>query len=148
MKQLFIMKLRRRKNCKPCLTVLAAIAFMVSGIQGSVLCIRNDGHVAVEPAAHNHCYCPQENEANNTDSTVAVSADHSHCTDIIIDFLSLITPARKNEKIPIDIDMLSAPDFAGVILSSHNNSAFNCICPRSKDFTSFYTPLRTIVLLA
>lgn len=109
----------------------------------TVICRGSDGHVAVEPVIHNHCEHP---ETDNNFAGVAVdsSTDHGHCKDSIITS-NVIIPARKNLKLSSDKVFT-----ANIFLKSNttHTSSISSLALRSYELSSFFAPLRTVILLA
>ena len=114
----------------------------------TVICHGLDGHTAVELVAHDHCSCPEENQADHQDSFVAQtihsSTDHEHCRDTVATS-GIVTPVRKNVKLStqkilvshVSPKLYTADAYYDIGLAAHTNKSF-----------SFYEPLRTIILLA
>ena len=115
----------------------------------AVICHGSDGHIAVEPVPHNHCRCPEPDERGNQDelgrSVVALSTDHKHCRDVPADS-DVIFSVRKNEKTST-YKAIAAKLFVKSILG-RTTSFTKCPCARCSEESSFFGPLRTIVLLA
>ena len=136
--------------CKRNVTVLIIALMCFSPVTGSftVMCHNADGHVALEPAIHNHCVCPDFGETalrnGFAESAAEPSRDHRHCIDIPLTSNILIS-VQKNHKLPINkVSICSAYQSE---MNSYAASSFPCLFSRDAEWTSFFTPLRTIVLL-
>jgi hypothetical protein len=143
------MKLTGKKLCKKCMVVLICLLIIGNLAQGTVLCFGTDGHVELEPAFHNHCDHPVHTDTSDQNQ-------HSHedghekgkhcepCVDIPISIgltKTSYTPKQSNPISPVPA--------ANVITDTDkiNCSAFDLISNTSDD-TSYFTPLRTVILLA
>ena len=132
--------------------IILLIALMsLSPISSSfaVICYGSDGHITLEPIFHDHCDCPEsEEDSRQKDScepSFTFSDNHSHCKDTLATS-SAVIPDPKNAK----------PKLAKVFVQSiyhksiSNNTAFSYMYSLLWDtaLSSFFTPLRTIILLA
>ncbi len=113
-----------------------------------VICHGNDGHISVEPADHNHCDCPLQEDSNsdliNNDTEIinTLSIDHIHCTDTSrVSTLYATKPV--NTKSPI-LKILSSDIYC--ILNTVPTYSLNGYS--TSIFENFFIPLQTIVLLA
>jgi len=131
-------------------TILLIGIVFLSPLSGflTVICHGSDGHIAVEPLVHNHCECPEIGEAEHQDkiagSSIESAADHGHCKDSIATS-GLIFSTRKNVKTSI-YKVFSANLFLKSN-STLSRSFFGYLSTRSHELSSFFTPLRTIILL-
>jgi hypothetical protein len=126
-----------------CLLIIGNLA------QGTVLCFGADGHVELEPAFHKHCdhlvhYHASEQNQHSHEPGHEKGKHCEPCVDIPISMgLAKIshTPKRSNPTSPVPA--------ANVIADTDkiNCSAFHLISNTSVD-TSYFTPLRTVILLA
>ena len=131
--------------------ILLLVSICFSPVNGlsMVICHGANGHIAVEPVWHNHCGCPESGETghqeNSHESGINLSNAHSHCKDILVTS-GLTVSVRKNIK----------PQLAKVLvqslyqksISNHMTSSFRYPLLWNTELSSFFTPLRTIVLLA
>lgn len=122
------------------------IAVVGCNSYGNVLCFGNDGHVAIEPAFHDHCgHDHDHGHHSHSDADHRQDADRfltvscSPCTDVMVatDF----EPARTKNLTPSvfvhsGIDLTTDP-----VSFDHGRHGCNA------DPSSYFTPLRTIVLL-
>jgi len=116
----------------------------ISGLS-TVTCYGADGHIAVEPANHNHCDCPKTDETSRDKAGIGLSGGHEHCTDSTAT-PNILSPSRKNSSsFPDKIFTLSC------VLKSiapYPPSVLGFYALHSFEFSSFHTPLQTIILLA
>ncbi len=115
----------------------------------TVICHGSDGHVAVEPVIHNHCECSESDESGHQDIFAWLASescsDHGHCTDTIVSSDYTVS-ARKNIK----------PQLAKVFVqilcqkstSNQITSSFRHLLSWDAEFSSFFRPLRSIIILA
>ena len=130
-------------------TILLIGLMCLSTASGSftVICRGSDGHIAAEPAFHDHCPPSEIFPAPDQDNSAAAtcsSTDHDHCQDSL-PTSNLIMPGQKKVR-------LSTPkDFApNVILSSAPVPAlsfFTSFLGQRRELSSFCEPLRTIIIL-
>ena len=111
----------------------------------TVLCHGSDGHTAVEPVIHNHCECPETSaQGELAEFSIEFSADHGHCTDSAGTLNIIVATQKKTRhstsKIVIGNFFLKSD-------LSHIWSVYG-LTLRNQEFSSFYTPLRTVILLA
>jgi len=115
----------------------------------TVICHGSDGHVALEALVHDHCECPETDEGgrhNEVAVTMAVSsADHGHCIDYMAGS-DLIIQTRGTIQFPSH--KVFTANFILKQTSAHTPSVFSRFFTWNNDTSSFYAPLRTIVLLA
>ena len=135
--------------CKKCMVVLICLLIIGNLAQGTVLCFGADGHVEFEPAFHNHCdhsvhyHASDQNQHSHEDGHE--KGKHCEpCVDIPISIgLAKIShmPEQSNPTSPIPA--------ANVIADTDkiNCSVFHLISNTSVD-TSYFTPLRTVIMLA
>ena len=133
-------------------TIILLVALMsVSSATGTftAICHGSDGHIAVEPLVHNHCECPEAGEADSQDEfaggSIGSDTDHGHCKDSIATS-NFIFSIRKNLKTSI-YKVFTANLFLKSI-SMHNRSFLGYMAGRNDEFSSFYAPLRTVILLS
>lgn len=111
----------------------------------TVICHGSDGHVAVEPVVHNHCQCPETgDEDKHGNIAITASDDHGHCRDSIAS-PDVIIPTRKNVR--LSTHKVFTNNLALNPISTSPPSVFSRFTARGDDLSSFYSPLRTVVLL-
>jgi len=143
------MKLTGKKLGKKCIVMLICLLIIGNLAQGTVLCFGADGHVELEPAFHNHCDHPFHSDASDQNQHFH-EADHEKskhckpCVDIPISIgLAKIShpPKQSNPTSPVPaVNVIADTD-------KINYSAFDLISNTSVDI-SYFTPLRTVILLA
>ena len=132
---------------KKTIPILLIGMICVGSISGlfTVTCYGADGHVAVEPVTHNHCDCPETDGTSNDKSGIGLSDDHEHCTDSITTS-NILSPNRKNStSFP---DKISALSCVLKSIAPFTPSVLGFYAIHRFDFSSFHTPLQTIILLA
>lgn len=134
-------------NQKTTILLLGLMCFSsVSGFY-TVICLGSDGHIKVEAATHNHCPCPESGEIANqvVRPAIAPSISHGHCKDTLL-ISNYVLPARKNIKLSLH-NVFTAHFFLKSI-SLQTTSTFGHMAVRSNELSSFFAPLRTVILLA
>jgi hypothetical protein len=133
------------------ITILLVTLICISFLGGlfTVICHGSDGHVAIETSVHSHCECPetdQNNERNKYGETTRVfSVDHEHCKHTTL-APNVLIPIRKNIKPAISKIFIAELTLKPVL--AQTPSFFGCFAAYSSELSSFYTPLRSIILLA
>jgi hypothetical protein len=123
----------------------------VGPISGSfaVMCCGSDGHVAVEPIFHDHCDCPEADESGgqtDSDGSLIPSSDgHCHCEDAPITSDAVLS-VRDNTK--LEVPKVFVQDLCQKSTSDCMTNPFSCPLSWSAELSSFFAPLRTIILLA
>lgn len=136
---------------RKCVALVVCLFIAVNSVQGMVLCFGADGHIEFESAFHEQC----------TDHDHSSPADHSHrsseadheedrhchdgqCVDVPVD-VGLAGISKTTEQ----LDRASAAICADVIVSAGQPDCFECSPASNVCFaTSYFNPLRTIILLA
>ncbi len=143
------MKLTGNKLCKKCMVVLICLLVIGNLVQGTVLCFGVDGHVEFEPAFHNHCDHPVHTNPSDQNQLSHepghVNGKHCEpCVDIPIS-IGLAKVSHKSKP----SNFTSPVPTVNVISDTENInfSAFDLTSNTSVD-TSYFTPLRTVILLA
>jgi hypothetical protein len=133
------------------MTILLIGLMCLSSASGlfRVICHGSDGHIAIEPAGHEHCECPETAPINNHDTLaktlIGAHAKHAHCRDVLAT-LDVVLPAQKNITLSIDTIFTTNPSQNPTLnrTTCHfTHPAIAWLCKLSV----FYEPLRTIVLL-
>ena len=141
-------KLTGKKLCKKCMVVLICLLIIGNLAQGTVLCFGADGHVEFESAFHKRCDHPVHSHTSdqNQHSHEAGHEKGKHCepcVDVPISFgLAKISPVTKqlNPTFPV----LSTSVI--ILTDKLDFPAYNSISNTFVD-TSYFTPLRTVILL-
>ena len=115
----------------------------------TVICYGSDGHITVEPILYNHCDCPESDENGHqrdfNGSSILSSNDHSHCRDILAT-LSVVISVRKNIK--TQLAKIFVQGLYQKSISNHMTSSFKHPLLWNTELSSFFAPLRTVILLA
>jgi hypothetical protein len=144
-----MVKLTGKKVYKKCAVLLICLLVICNLAQGVVLCLGADGHIEIESAFHKRCAGPAHSDAsdNNQSFGQTDNEDCKHCgpcIDVPISF-GLAKISRMPKKLSSTV---SAPAAFVVIASDKLTfSAYNLVADTS-NITSYFTPLRTIILLA
>ena len=130
-------------------TILLIGLMCLSSVSGffMVTCHGSDGHVAMEPVFHNHC--PETDHTGNQNNSSESEADlhfrHNHCIDTIAAsyFYVLSQKNHRNSLLKV-VTMNYSLKSASSNISLHlrdSDAKHNQLSP-------FFTPLRTVILLA
>ncbi|MHC4911575.1 MAG: hypothetical protein ACYTE5_01050 [Planctomycetota bacterium] len=140
------MIMRRQKMT---LLIMGLMCFSPVSSLLAVMCHGSDGHIALEPAAHNHCECPEAgeggNQAGSAGPVIDSSAEHEHCRDTLAASYA-VADARKNVK--ISTQKVLAATLSLKSISTHTTSVCGDPTRRGYELSSFFAPLRTVILLA
>ena len=138
----------RKQVYKKCLIVLVCLLMVGNSAHGVVLCFGADGHVEVESAFHERCddHAHSQPTDQNQFSYESDHVEDGHCEpciDIQISIgLAKITRAPKQLNFTF-----SAPAANAVVLANKFDlSAYNS-ASSAFDAASYFTPLRTVILL-
>ena len=126
------------------LAALVCIALPNSG--ALVLCHGDDGHAAVESVLHDHCPSDGEhgeNEAAHGHGT-SLAQTHTHCSDTML----TTNIAVSEQKTVSKSKQAAANNICQNLGGSSANAASKIRSCWNIESTSFFTPLRTIVLLS
>ena len=128
------------------LLILFIALMCVSPVSSSfmVICHGSDGHVSIESADHAHCDCPgSEGDSHEQEPSNGLSSNHSHCNDTLAASSIVISGLKKQKLTNVFAQNLYQKPITARIKSS---------CERlfswNTEFSSFFTPLRSIVILA
>jgi hypothetical protein len=132
-------------------TILLIGLMCFSSVSGffKVTCHGSDGHIAEEPLFHNHCQCPEPEPGDNlnhsSESHADLSIEHSHCKDTITawDFYVL---AQKNRLTSL-LKIVAGNSFFKSI-SFDISLYLRDSDTKHVQLSPFFTPLRTVILLA
>jgi len=115
----------------------------------AVLCFGSDGHIEIESAFHGRCDDPVHSYTSDQNQ-LSYEADHEEgkhckpCVDIPISIgLAKVfrTPKQLNPTFPVPVTNMI------VLTDKFNFPACNS-APNTFDAASYFTPLRTVILLA
>ena len=128
-------------------TILLTGLMCFSSVSGffTVICHGPDGHIAVGPVVHNHCQCPETGDEDKHENiAITMADDHGHCRDSIASS-DVIIPKRKNVRLLTHKFFTNNLALNPILTSTP--SVISRLTARSGDVSSFYAPLRTVVLL-
>ena len=141
-------KRARKQIYKKCFVVLICLLIVGNSAQGAVLCFGVDGHIEIESAFHERCDDPAHSQPTDQ-KQLSYQVDHvkdkhcKPCVDVPISFgLAKISTVIKqlNSTFPAP-----APNVI-VLDNKFNLSAYN-LASSAFDAASYFTPLRTVILL-
>lgn len=143
-----MVKLDEKQMYKKCVIVLICLSIAGNLAHGTVLCFGSDGHTELESAFHERCGDPVHSSAPDQNQ-LSCEAEHEickhcgPCIDVPISIgLAKIshTSTKLNPKFPAPVTNMI------VITDKLDFSAYDSA---SNTFaaTSYFTPLRTVVLL-
>ena len=145
-----IVKVPGKTISKEYVALLLCVFVAVNSVHGTVLCFGSDGHIEFEPAFHERCahhdnslpadlngYCETNHERDK-------HCDHGQCVDVPID-VGLARISQTSEKLDrapaaVAADAILAIKQLGCLESGPASNAFFA--------TSYFNPLRTVILLA
>ena len=143
------MKITRKKMYKKCIVVLVCLSIAGNLAHGTVLCFGADGHTELESAFHERCDDPVHSYALDQ-SPLSSEGEHEickhcgPCVDIPISIgLAKISPVTKQ----LNPTFLVSAANTIALADKFDLSAYNSISDTFVD-TSFFTPLRTVIMLA
>ncbi|MBA7484223.1 hypothetical protein ES707_19747 [subsurface metagenome] len=142
------MKLAKKQMYKKYFVVFICLLIAGNSAQGVVLCFGGDGHIELESAFHKQCEDPVHSYTSEQNQ-LSYQVDHikgkhcAPCVDVPISIgLAKIshTPKQLNPTFPVPAtNMIVGTD-------KPNSSAYN-FAPNTFVATSYFTPLRTVILL-
>ena len=142
------MKLDKKQMYKKCIVVLICLSIVGNLAHGTVLCFGSNGHIELESAFHERCYDPVHSSAPNQNQ-LSPEAEHEKgkhcgpCVDVPISIgLAKIfhTSTKLNPTFPAPVTNMI------VLTDKFDFSAYNS-ASNTFSATSYFTPLRTVILL-
>ena len=133
------------------MTILLLGLMCFSSISGffTVICHGSDGRVTVASIVHNHCKCTKTEETGDQNKSVDRAIDsylgHGHCKDTLLTS-SFIVPTRKNIKLS-PCGVFTANIFLKLLSTHATSFSVYSVLP-SNELSSFFVPLRTVIILA
>jgi hypothetical protein len=134
---------------KKCIAVLICLFLVGNLVHGTVLCVGADGHVEFESALHERCTDPVHHQSSGQ-SHLSHEAGHEGgehcepCVDVPISIgLAKISPATEQFSLAFPVpatDVIAAGDMFN--FSAYNSASSTFVA------TPYFTPLRTVILLA
>lgn len=144
------MKVPGKTIIREYVSLLLCVFIAVNAVQGTVLCFGSDGHVEFESAFHERCAhhddsLPADHDGHcETDHERDKHCHQGRCVDVPID----VGPAKISQTSE-RLDRAFAAATADAVLAVEQ---LDCLesGPASNAFfaTSYFSPLRTIILLA
>ena len=143
-----MLKLAKRQMYKKCIIVFLSLLVVGNLAHWKVLCFGADGHVELESAFHKCCEEPEHSSAPDQNE-LSYKAGHEtcrHCGPCIDMPITndLIQISNTPQKI---ITKLSVPTTYMLIDTNKLNSSVYNLASNIFTDTSFFSPLRTVVLL-
>ena len=141
-------KLARKHIYRTRINVLVCLFLVGNLVYGTVLCFGADGHIEFESAFHKRCNDPVHSQSSDQ-SHLSCEADHERgkhcgpCVDIPIPIgLAEISHATEQSnpvfQVPVTDVVVAADKFN---FSAYNSASSKFVA------TSYFTPLRTVILL-
>ena len=133
---------------KKCAVVLICLWVICNLAQGVVLCLGADGHIEIESAFHQRCNGPAHPDSLDKNQ-LSCQADNEKCKhcgpciDVPISF-----GLAKISRMPEQLDS-TFPIPVTYVIAASDKLTFSAYNSASDTFsvTSYFTPLRTIILL-
>ena len=143
-----IVKRTGKQTYKKCLVVLICLLVAGNSAHGTVVCLGSDGHIEIEPAFHEQCDDHAHSEAAEK-RELSHHADHAEgrhcepCVDIPISIL-----LEKITRSAREFNFASPAPMANVLPVGNDLNPFAYKSASSAfDVTSYFAPLRTVILL-
>ncbi|MHC4456936.1 MAG: hypothetical protein ACYS0I_07555 [Planctomycetota bacterium] len=142
-------KIAKKQICKKCVIVLICLLICGNSAQGSVLCFGADGHTEIELAFQQRCNEPRVYSQPANQNELCHQVDHEQdkhcepCVDVPLSFgLAKIAFAPKQLNPTFQLPVINIIAAGDCFNFSAYNSASNTFAA-----TSYFTPLRTVILL-
>ena len=133
---------------KKCIVVLICLLIVGNPAHRVVLCFGAEGHIEIEPAFHERCDDPVHSQLGDKNQ-LSFEAGHEKgkhcepCVDVPISIgLAKISHVSKQLNLTLPVPATNVI----VAADKFNFSAYNS-APNAFDATSYFTPLRTVILL-
>ena len=143
-----IVKIAKKQMCKKCIIVFICLLIAGNSTQEVVLCFGEDGHIELESAFHKQCEDPVHSYTSDQNKLhyEAHHVEGKHC-DPCVDVPISIGLAKISHT-PKQLDPTFPVPATNMIVGTDgpNSSAYN-FAPNTFVATSFFTPLRTVILL-
>ena len=143
-----IVKRTMQQIYKNCFVVLICLLIAGNSIHGVVLCFGSDGHIEIESAFHERCDDHAHSQPTDT-KQLSYRSDHvkdrhcEPCVDVPI-FIGLAKITHVSKQLN---STFPAPATNVIVLADKFNfSAYN-LASSAFDAASYFTPLRTVILL-
>ncbi len=143
-----MLTLAKKQMYKKCIIVLLCLSIAVNLAHWKVLCYGADGHIELESALHERCDDPGHSSVSDQ-TTLSSQAGHEickhcePCIDVPVCF-GLAKISRSTQQ----LNPIFLTPSANILIGfyKHNSSEYNLVSNSFTD-TSYFTPLRTVVLL-
>ncbi len=143
-----VVKRVKKQTYKQCVVVLICLLIVGNLAQGVVLCFGSDGHVEFESAFHERCDGHAHSQSTDQ-KQLSYQSDHgenSHC-EPCIDVPITIGLAKITNVFEQLNSTLHVPAVKTIVLDGRfNNSAYSS-GSNVLDAVSYFSPLRTVILL-
>jgi hypothetical protein len=146
-----IVKVAAKDVRRKCVALFVCLFVAANSVQGTVLCFGADGHVEFESAfheqctGHDHSWLPyQSHDSSEAEHEGDRDCHNGLCVDVLVD-VGLTRISKTTEQSD------RAFDAAGTdVIVVVDQADYSVHCPVSNAFfdTSYFDPLRTIILLA
>jgi hypothetical protein len=135
------------KKLRTTILIAALVGVVFSNSGALVFCQGHDGHAAIESAMHDHCSGDAEHsrEHGHSDDAVYLAVTHEHCRDTM---LTTNIIASEKKKTSDDMNEVLASNVCQCHRVKSAKAAHRGHYCWNTESTPFFTPLRTIVLLA
>lgn len=128
--------------------MMLSLIVTLNGSQAMVLCVGSDGHVAIEPAGHDHCadgthICESDADVHHTDLAPDTDGARCHgCTDLALagEICNDPTASGMSKIIFVGLATVSTPP-----QTSPDDTAYMAILA-STSLTLYHVPLSSVVL--
>ena len=146
-----IVKIAAKDVRRKCVALFVCLFVAANSVQGTVLCFGADGHVEFESAFHAQCtdhdHSWAADHAGHSSEAEHEGDRHCHngqCVDVSVD-VGLVKISQTTEQLDRAFDVVCA-DVIVVV----DQADYSVHCPISNAFfdTCYFSPLRTIILLA
>ena len=141
-------KIAGKQMYKKCIVVLICLLIVGNPAHRVVLCFGAEGHIEIEPAFHERCDDPVHSYASDKNQ-LSFEAGHEKgkhcepCVDVPISIgLAKISHVSKQLNLTLPVPATNVI----VAADKFNFSAYNS-APNAFDATSYFTPLRTVILV-
>jgi uncharacterized membrane protein len=134
------------KKLRTTILLAALVGIVFSSSVSTVLCQGDDGHKAIETSLHNHCPSHAEHGENDGEHGHgrSLAQTHNHCSDTVLTTNLVVSEQKTVSKTKLTV----ANNISQKMSDSSANAASKINNCWNIESTSFFTPLRTIVLLS
>ncbi len=143
-----LLTLAKKQIYKKCIIVLICLSIAGNLAHWKVLCYGADGHIELESALHERCEDPDHSSVSDR-TTLSSQAGHEnckHCGPCINVPISNDLVQISNTDQKLNQKFLVQTTYMFIDTDKLNSSVYNLVSNSFTD-TSYFTPLRTVVLL-